>query len=74
MADISKHLRAASLIEPPAEWRHRNKVYLRGDLAGIDESRKVSKWWAYGSKYALAGVPGTIADFVVRRIVTIASF
>lgn len=50
--------------ESPCEWRHCGRLYIRGDLAGIDESRHPSEWWVHGTKYALFDTPGVIAGWL----------
>ena len=58
MDEFAKRPRTSSLIEPPNSYIHNNKLYIRGDLAQIDNNRFKSPWWAYGAKYALADNPG----------------
>src|SRR3954454_1989315 len=56
--------RQLSPFQAPEEWRYKNKLYIRGDLAGIDGTQFQSSWWTYGTQYAVVGQRGVIAGWV----------
>ena len=53
MSDLAKRLRATSIATAPEQYKHKGKVYLRGDVAQIDSARFKSQWWGYRMMYAL---------------------
>lgn len=61
MSDLSKRMRAASIVAPPDQYTHKGVRYVRGDLAQIDDGRFKSVWWSYGAKYALISKFGECA-------------
>jgi hypothetical protein len=63
MSDLSKRLRSDSESVPPLEYTHKGQLYIRGDVAAIDNDRYKSSWWSFGTKYALITAPTDVAGW-----------